>query len=536
MSRRRTAHRLPIAVALAATVLVAVALVPRPCVAQAGAAVAPVPRATAPAWTGDWSDAMRARDFTRAAALARDAQGRGELHGAWLLGLMLRDGAGVERDPARARTLFAEAAALPGAAAALGAMQLRGSGGPFDPQGAHRHLLRAADAGVAEAQYLLSLLLVDTRFDRRDPIAAFAWAHRAALAGHPAAIGRVGAMVMNGEGVTRDEEKAVAWLRRGAERGDVASIGLLGRASVAGTGVERDPKQGEALLLRAAQAGHEPSMAALVELYEQGTLLPRDYASAYTWASIALARGHATPALQVSRDALERRLPPERVAAIQASARTWTPRRLETAEDPRNGTGTAFFVSADGHALTNQHVVRGCRRLSTPAHGEATVLFEDAGADLALVRVDKPGPNWAQFRDAAPRLGEPVFVFGYPLYGMLSTGGNFTSGLVSSLVGLRDDAKRIQITAPIQPGNSGGPVLDQHGRVIAVAVSILRADVLGTRSQPQNVNFAVDGGVARKLLNASGVTTALADANTPLSTEALAELARGFSTVLRCQR
>ena len=502
----------------------------------------PAPTGGAPAWTADWTAAVRAGDHVRAEALAREARSRGDPFGAYLLGLMARDGLGGERDAARARTLLAEAAALPAAATALGVLLMRGAGGPVDLEGAHRHLSRAAEAGAPEAHHQLSVLLADPRFERRDPVAAFAAAHRAALAGHAAAIGRVGAMVLRGEGVTRDPDAALAWLRRGAERGDVASTGLLGEVLVTGAAGESDPRRGESLLLRAAQAGHGASMAMLADLYERGTVLPRDYASAYSWASIALARGHATPALQALRDALERRLPPERVASIQASARTWTPRRIEpgasppAGEDPRAGTGTAFFVSGDGHALTNHHVVRGCRRITTSAHGEATVVFEDASADLALVRVEKAAPSWAQFRDAAPRLGEPVYVFGYPLYGMLSTGGNFTSGLVSSLVGLRDDARRIQITAPIQPGNSGGPVLDQHGRVIAVAVSMLRADLLGGRSQPQNVNFAVDGAVARKLLQSTGVPPALAEAGEPLSSETLAERARGYSIVLRCQR
>jgi TPR repeat protein len=496
----------------------------------------------APAWSADWIAAVRASQHARADAIAREARSRGDPYGAYLLGVASRDGLGAERDPARARELFAEAASLPAAATALAVMRVRGAGGPVDLEGAHQLLSRAAEAGSADALHQLSLLLADPRFERRDPGESFAAAHRAALLGHAAATGRVGAMVLRGEGVMRDPEKALGWLRRAADRGDLAATGLLGEVLVGGAAGERDPRRGEALLLRAAQAGHGGSMATLATLYAAGELLPRDYASAYSWVSIALARGHATPALRTLRDTVEARLPAERIAAIQASTRTWAPRRLDApaspngADDPRAGTGTAFFVSADGHALTNHHVVRGCKRLTTMNHGEATVVGEDADADLALVRVGTPPAHWAQFRDQGPRLGEPVFVFGYPLYGMLSTSGNFTSGLVSSLVGLRDDARRIQISAPIQPGNSGGPVLDRHGRVIAVTVSMLRADVLGSRSQPQNVNFAVDAAAARSLLRATGVAVEAADAGEPLPAEALAEHARGVSIVLRCQR
>jgi len=502
----------------------------------------PRPPGAAPAWTVDWVAAVRASQHDRAGTLARDARARGDPYGAYLLGVMSRDGLGVKREPARARELFAEAASLPLANTALAAMLIGGAGGPVDLDGAHRLLLRASEAGAAYAHHQLSLLLADPRFDRSDPVESFAAAHRAALLGHAAANGRVGALLLRGEGVMRDPQKALAWLRRGADRGDMASIGLLGEVLVAGSAGELDPKRGEALLLRAAQAGHGASMANLAELYADGNALPRDYGRAYNWASIALARGHATPALRSLRDTLEARLPAERVASIQSSARAWTPRRIETGaasaagEDRPAGTGTAFFVSADGHALTNHHVVRGCRRLTTAQHGEATVVSEDTAADLALVRVGTPPASWARFRDQGARLGEPVYVFGYPLHGMLSSSGNFTSGLVSSLVGLRDDARRIQISAPIQPGSSGGPVLDRHGQVIAVAVSMLRADVLGSRSQPQNVNFAVDGAVVRALLDTSGIAVAVGEAGEPRSAETLADQARGFSILLRCQR
>ncbi len=544
-SRPRSPHAALAGLRRALGIALAVALAPLAAQPSDGVGARPEPPTrtdaagapgAAPAWTAEWVSAMRASQPARADALAREARSRGDPYGAYLLGIASRDGLGVERDPSGARALLTEAASLPAAATALAAMLMRGSGGPVDLEGAHRLLSRAAQAGSADALHQLSLLLADARFERRDLGESFAAAHRAALLGHVAALGRVGAMVLRGEGVMRDPEKALGWLRRAADRGDVAATGLLGETLVAGTAGERDPRRGEALLLRAAQAGHGASMATLATLYSAGDALARDYASAYSWASIALARGHATPALRSLRDALEARLPAERIAAIQSSARTWTPRRLETGDDPRAGTGTAFFVSADGHALTNHHVVRGCKRLTTTRHGEATVVTEDAAADLALVRVATPPNHWARFRDQGARLGEPVFVFGYPLYGMLSTSGNFTSGLVSSLVGLRDDARRIQISAPIQPGNSGGPVLDRHGRVIAVTVSMLRADVLGSRSQPQNVNFAVDAAAARALLDANRVPVTVADAGEPPSAEALAEQARDFSIVLRCQR
>ena len=125
--------------------------------------------------------------------------------------------------------------------------------------------------------------------------------------------------------------------------------------------------------------------------------------------------------------------------------------------------GTAFSV-APGLLVTNQHVVDGCASVEVVASdGRRTGAVVDADAliDLALIRVT--GLKGATARLRSPRnvrLGEAVMVFGFPLSGSLSSGGNFTSGNVSALRGLRDAAGEIQITAPVQPGNSGGPVMD----------------------------------------------------------------------------
>ncbi|MFX4941208.1 serine protease, partial [Acinetobacter baumannii] len=73
------------------------------------------------------------------------------------------------------------------------------------------------------------------------------------------------------------------------------------------------------------------------------------------------------------------------------------------------------------------------------------------------------------------RLGEGVAVFGYPLSGMLSTSGNFTLGNVTALSGLGDDSRYFQISAPVQPGNSGGPLVDANGNLIGVVTSKLNA-------------------------------------------------------------
>jgi hypothetical protein len=126
-------------------------------------------------------------------------------------------------------------------------------------------------------------------------------------------------------------------------------------------------------------------------------------------------------------------------------------------------------------------------------------------------------------------------VFGYPLEGLLSSAGNFTSGLISSLRGLRDAANVIQFTAPVQSGNSGGPLLDASGLVIGVVQSklSLRAAV-AIGDIPQNVNFAVSLDVLSQFGAKQKIDFLTSPRVAALDTAAVAELAQGFTHRIEC--
>ncbi len=151
---------------------------------------------------------------------------------------------------------------------------------------------------------------------------------------------------------------------------------------------------------------------------------------------------------------------------------------------------------ARGAIVTNHHVIDGCSRLRV--NGTAAQLRgSDVRSDLALLGVDLPGPS-ASLRAQRTAVGEPVAVAGYPLRGLLS-GFNMTTGTLSSLSGIGGDTRLLQITAPVQPGNSGGPMLDSAGNLMGVVVSKLNAIRLAkiTGDIPQNVNFAIHANVLR---------------------------------------
>ena len=203
-------------------------------------------------------------------------------------------------------------------------------------------------------------------------------------------------------------------------------------------------------------------------------------------------------------------------------------------------TGTAFSV-APQLLVTNHHVISGCSTLSviTPeGRRAASVVSAEASIDLALLRVF--GMRGAVANLRTPRsvaLGETVSVFGFPLTGTLSSSGNFTGGLVSSLQGLRNAAGEIQITAPVQPGNSGGPVMDASGLVVGVVQSKLdavRAAAL-TGDMPQNVNFAVALDVLADFLEMNQVPFRSSLRGASLDTAQVARMAQQFNYRVECE-
>ncbi len=156
--------------------------------------------------------------------------------------------------------------------------------------------------------------------------------------------------------------------------------------------------------------------------------------------------------------------------------------------------GSGFFVNRAGDIVTNAHVVAGCGHIETADKAPLQIIGKDADIDLAVLHSDHAPASVATLRTApAPRVGEDVLAFGFPLPGLLSSEGNVTVGILSATRGVADDPHVFQMTAPVQSGNSGGPLIDASGNVVGVVVSKLDSATVSRRTGdvPQNVNFAV---------------------------------------------
>ena len=172
------------------------------------------------------------------------------------------------------------------------------------------------------------------------------------------------------------------------------------------------------------------------------------------------------------------------------------------AAQPGTSSGSAFLVNEAGWLVTNAHVVAGCTEAEVTGHGTAGTVIRDPGADLAALRVEGGiDADPLVLRDAPARLAQRVHALGYPLAGVLSPTVRVTSGTVNA----RPDADadgHLQISAPIQPGNSGGPVIDDAGRVVGVVVATLAEEAY---ARAQNVNFAIPADDVAQFLRANGI-------------------------------
>ena len=316
---------------------------------------------------------------------------------------------------------------------------------------------------------------------------------------------------------------------------------------------------------KAAAQGDAEAQVNLGVMYAEGQGVVQDYVQAHMWYNLAASQGVDTA--RKNRVSIERRMTPQQIAEAQRLAREWKPHSAVAQEaDPERGgrlvavdeapqfdearpslpelasSGTGFYISAGGQILTNAHVVGECSSLAVESIGkpavEARLVASDARNDLAVIQTKGRAPRTAAFRAGSVRQGESVVVYGFPLPGAVASTGNATAGNVAALAGLRDDTRMLQISAPVQPGNSGGPLMDMTGAVVGVVVGKLNAAKVMevTGDIPQNINFAIKAHVARGFLESHGVEYETAPKARELSVADVADAARAFSVRVLCYR
>jgi TPR repeat protein len=505
-----------------------------------------------------------AQDYATAAAWFRKAADQGDATAQFHLGVAQNTGRGVPQDYALAATWF-RAAADQGygpAEETLAAMYATGKGVRHDEAQALNFYNKAASHGVIRAQTMLGTAYRAGIGGLQDFDKAMRWYRKAADQGDAAAETSIGEMYAYGEGVAKSYSEALKWIRKAADRGYDDAQYRLGVFYENGQGVPHDNAAAAMWYRKAADQGMGRAQLNLGFLRAAA----HDFVQAHMWFTLAIARIERSDAKNrdiaaKSRDTIAAAMTTAQVAEAQKRAAEWRPRityqppvqdlslpgaiaRKRDADPDRDAhkatsSGTAFFVTPDGKALTNAHVVRGCSDVTVITGGEshpARVLALDDRNDLALLAADLHAEHSAIWR-LQVRQGEDIAVYGFPLPGALASGGNVTIGIVTALAGMRDDSRFLQISAPIQPGNSGGPVLDRNGAVVGVIVSTINGLALAsvTGSLPQNVNFAIKASVAAAFLDAQNVPHEDASDQSALSNPDLTAHARSFTAQVLCR-
>lgn len=182
---------------------------------------------------------------------------------------------------------------------------------------------------------------------------------------------------------------------------------------------------------------------------------------------------------------------------------------------PFTSQGSGFLIDADGDVLTCAHVVGKEAKATlwidgTRYLGRVTAI--DTNLDVAVVRMEGTHPPFRPLpfaSDPACRLGQEVYGMGFPLANLLGTSAHISKGLVSAESGMEGETNHVQISAEVQPGNSGGPLLNPQAQVvgmIAATINPLRVLAETGGSLPQNVNFAIKGPLLLQFLTKAGLT------------------------------
>ena len=200
--------------------------------------------------------------------------------------------------------------------------------------------------------------------------------------------------------------------------------------------------------------------------------------------------------------------------------------------------GTGFYVSDDGHIITNHHVIDGCKDMKVHSKGRVIPtlqIADDKSNDLALLKISESPSHVFALSGSSPFPLQEIIVAGFPFSKILGSSLKFTQGIVSSLTGLGNNYSEIQIDAALQQGNSGGPIIDEYGNIVAVAVSKLDAKYMFEEYGviPENTNFGVRASAVKNLMEGNGVP--LKDPNkSAISRKDLSQKATDGTVYLTC--
>lgn len=321
--------------------------------------------------------------------------------------------------------------------------------------------------------------------------------------GDAAAQFNLGMKYAEGEGVEKDAAEAVRWYRRAAEQNHAEGQFNLGWMHANGEGVEQDATEAVRWYRKAAEQDHAQGQLNLGWMYANGQGVEKDYVSAYFYYALA---ARTDPNAARNRDNLKRKMSPRQIAEAQRLVREWKPQPTPDANQPasREGgtttgsarSGTGFAVTEDGFIVTSAQVVSNAvqvRVLTSAGIADAIVVRLDSANDVALLKVNARFTPLPVVASRSVRLNQSVATVVFPDIGLQKFAPKLAKGEIAALAGIQDDPRHFQISALVQPGNSGGALVDERGNVIGMIVAQPgpKAALAALDARTGNVNCAV---------------------------------------------
>jgi TPR repeat protein len=432
------------------------------------------------------------------------------------LGIIYDLGQGVKMNHAESLEWFLKAGnhGLAEAQYDLGCLYSHAQSQPVDYAEAYKWFRRAAELGMAKAQFNLAMMYNRGDGIERDNVEAAKWYRRAAEQGDVEAENAMGYEYQYGEGVETNHFEALKWYRKSAEHGYEYAQYNLGLMYANGEGVETNSAEAFQWYTKAAEQGLADAQFNLGSMYGNGESVPLDNVQTLKWFSLAAANGN-----ELAKECLPKlagTMTTNQVAEGQQLANDFkpvvTPEKsdspspdefFDTVPIAENGTG--FFITDDGYLISNYHVIKDAtqiRLITTDGIIRAEVVAVDATNDLALLKATGQFSPLPIANSRGVKLGNTVVTVGFPNPDIQGFSPKFSKGDIASLAGGADEPRYFQISVPVQPGNSGGALVDEHGNVVGVVSAKLDelAVLEASGSLPENVNYAVKSSFLLKFL------------------------------------
>jgi len=363
---------------------------------------------------------------------------------------------------------------------------------------------KAAEQDFAPAQCDLGFSYANGQGVAKDAVEAVRWTRKAAEQNLARAQYNLGVWYADGEGVAEDQAEAVKWYRKAAEQKFAAAQCRLGDCYQFGQGVAKDAVEAVKWFRKAAEQNHTEAQCALGFCYFHGLGVAEDKVEGYKWFLLAAGQGDENAKNRLS--ILELTMGREQVEEAQRLARNSKARKgpssgsgssaISIVQTRPESSGTGFFITENGYFITNEHVAgNGAQvRLVTEAGIlTAKVVKVDAANDLALLNVEGRFAPLPVVSSRAVKMGSTVATVGFPNIGLQGFAPKLAKGEIAALSGAQDDPRCFQISVPVQPGNSGGALVDERGNVVGVVAAKLNvaAALVTSGALPENVNYAV---------------------------------------------